>query len=115
MEAWLKVACLQVLTTSDNSLGTAKWQAPMIDRKVNTWMERHTQYVNAVPFGALAYPSGAPPGSLDPQTCFDKAMDTIAALKPTAETKKYSVAALQRLRAACSLSVAEMTTSLPEP
>jgi hypothetical protein len=51
---------------------------------------------------------------LDPQSCFNKAMDTIAALKPTAETKKYSVAELQRLRAACSLSVAEMATSLPE-
>jgi hypothetical protein len=115
LEAWLKAACMNV-TNTDESMLTAKWQAPVIDRKVNTWMERHTQYVNAVPFGALAHPPGAatPPGTLDPQSCFNKAMETIAALKPTAETKKYSVAELQRLRAACSLSVAEMATGLPE-
>jgi hypothetical protein len=75
LEAWLKAACMNA-TNMDKSMMTAKWQAPMIDRKVNTWMERHTQYVNAVPFEALAHPPGAlaPPGMLDPQTCFDKAM-----------------------------------------
>jgi hypothetical protein len=114
MEAWLKAACLQGSTTSEDSVMTAKWQAPVIDRKVNTWMERHTQYVNAVPFGALAQTPMAGSGGLDPQMCFDKVMETIAALKPTAETKKYSTAEMQRLRAACSLSVAEMANGLPD-
>ena len=114
MEAWLKVACLQTSATSDDSLMMAKWQAPVIDRKVNTWMERHTQYVNAVPFGAsnqVTVNSSA--SALDPQMCFDKAMETIAALKPTTELKKYSIAELQRLRAACFLSVVEVATGLP--
>jgi hypothetical protein len=114
MEAWLKVACLQVLTTSDNSLGTAKWQAPMIDRKVNTWMEWHTQYVNAVLFRALSQaPKTSTTLALNPQMCFDKAMEMIAALKPTTELKKYLTTKLQQLQAACSLLVAEMATGLP--
>jgi hypothetical protein len=46
--------------------------------------------------------------------CFNKAMDTIAALKPTPETTKYSSSELQRLHAACSLLVAKMTNGLPE-
>jgi hypothetical protein len=77
-------------------------------------MERHTQYVNAILFGLQASTTIAAAGSLDPQTCFDKAMDTITALKPTAETKKYSIAERQHLWATCSLSVAEMATGLPE-
>jgi hypothetical protein len=113
MEAWLKAACLQTAGTEE-SLMIAKWQAPVIDRKVNTWMERHTQYVNAVPFGDLTPTTRASAVSLDPQMCFDKAMDTIVALKPTPKAKKYSSSELQRLRAACSLSVAEMANGLPE-
>jgi hypothetical protein len=114
LEAWLKASCLRGSVNNDDSLLTANWQAPVIDRKVNTWMERHTQYVNAMPFGEqLAAPATPAAASLDPQMCFDKAMETIAALKPTAELKKYSIAESQRLRAACSLSVSEMTTCLP--
>jgi hypothetical protein len=116
LEAWFKIACLRANLLADDSMLMAKWQAPVIDRKVNTWMERHTQYVNAVPFGALAPVAAVATtgGALDPQMCFDKAMETIAALKPSAETKKYTIAELQRLRAACSLLVAEMTTDLPD-
>jgi hypothetical protein len=91
MEAWMKVACLQVSTTSNNFLMTAKWQAPVIDRKVNTWMERYTGALNQAGGGNAAA------STLDPQTCFDKAMETIAALKPTMELKKYSIAELQQL------------------
>jgi hypothetical protein len=39
MEAWMKTACLLV-ALSNNSMMMSKWQAPMIDRKVNMWMER---------------------------------------------------------------------------
>jgi regulator of sigma D len=46
--------------------------------------------------------------------CFDKAMDMIAALKPTPEAKKYSSSKLQRLRATCSLLVSEMANGLLE-
>jgi hypothetical protein len=35
MEAWLKAACLQTAGT-DDSLMTTKWQAPVINRKINT-------------------------------------------------------------------------------
>jgi hypothetical protein len=45
-------------------------------------------------------------GGLDPQECFNKALETVAALKPAAEAKTYTIAELQRLRAACSLTVA---------
>jgi hypothetical protein len=86
----------------------------MIDWKVNMWMERHMQYIHEVPFGALAPMAMAAAGALDPQMCFDKAMDTITAVKPMVETKKYSTAELQQLCAACSLLVAEMATNLPE-
>jgi hypothetical protein len=55
MEAcWLKAACLQV-----SMLLTAKWQAPMIDDKVNTWVEWHTHYINTMPFGAQTPMVGA--------------------------------------------------------
>ncbi len=71
MESWLKAACVRSVP-ADESMLTAKWQAPVIDRKVNTWMERHTQYVNAVPFGMLGTPPQQPgtSGALDPQMCF---------------------------------------------
>jgi hypothetical protein len=52
-------------------------------------------------------------GGLDPQECFNKALETVAALKPTTEAKTYTTAKLQWLRAACSLTVAEMDTVLP--
>jgi hypothetical protein len=98
MEAWMRAACIESAPHQEDYMLTAKWQASVKDRKVNTWMERHTQYVNAVPS----------------QMCFDKAMDTIATLKPSSETKKNSIAELQHLRATCSLTVAEMATNLPE-
>ena len=68
LEAWFKASCLRTDAAADESMMTAKWQAPMIDRKVHTWMERHTQYVNAVPFGMMTNPpsAGAPPRDLGP-------------------------------------------------
>jgi hypothetical protein len=65
-----------------------------------------------VPPSNMAQP-GAVPGGLDPQECFNRALETVAALKPVQEMRKYTTAELQRLRAACSLSVAEMDTLLP--
>jgi hypothetical protein len=61
----------------------------------------------------MAAAAGPMMGGLDPQECFNKALETVAALKPTTENKKYTTAELQRLRAACSLTVAEMDTCLP--
>jgi hypothetical protein len=99
----------------DDLVLTEKWQAPVISRKVNTWMQRHTQYVNVVPVRALtALAATTASTSLDPQMCFNKAMETIRALKPTAELKKYLTTKSQWLRPACSLLVAEMASSLPK-
>ena len=75
------------------------------------WMQRRTLYLNSVPATEL----GRPAASLDPQECFNKALETVAALRPPSEagvTKKYTPAKLQRLRAACSLSVPQMDTVL---
>jgi hypothetical protein len=54
--------------------------------------------------------------ALNPQECFNKALETVAALRPPSEataTKRYTPAELQRLRSACSLTVPEMATALP--
>jgi hypothetical protein len=110
LHAWLTIACTHV-TKANESILKAKWQSPHVDRRMIVWMQRHTQYVNAMPMGSQATIAGA---TLDPQECFNKALETVAALKPTLEAKKYSTAELQRLRAACSLTVAEMATNLPE-
>jgi hypothetical protein len=110
LHAWLAIACTH-LTTASESILKAKWQSPHVDRRMIVWMQRHTQYVNAMPVGSQTLHTGA---TLDPQECFNKALETVAALKPTQEAKKYSTAELQRLRAACSLTVAEMATNLPE-
>jgi hypothetical protein len=78
-----------------------------------SWMQRRTLFVNDMPAAALANNPGF---TLDPQECFNKALETVAALRPVSEaaaTKKYTPAELQRLRAACSLSVLELETSLP--
>jgi hypothetical protein len=58
-------------------------------------------------------PLGGSQGSLDPQQCFNKAMETVAALKSGPENKKYSVSELQHLREAYLLTVGKMRTSLP--
>jgi hypothetical protein len=110
IEAWLKVACTHTLTVPGESRLCARWQRPYGDRRVLQWIRRHSQYVNQMPQGVAQ--AGAPIG-LDPQECFNKALETVAALKPVQEAKKYTTAELQRIRAACSLSVAEMGTILP--
>jgi hypothetical protein len=73
-------------------------------------MQRHTRLTNALPVEGPIAVAGA---SLDPQQCFDKAMENVATLKAGPENKKYSVSKLQRLRAACSLAVGQMSTNLP--
>jgi hypothetical protein len=110
IEAWLMVACTHTTTSAGESRLTARWQRPHLNRQVLQWMQRHSQYINQIPLGMAAGPTT---GGLDPQECFNKALETVAALKPTAEAKTYTTAELQRLRAACSLTVAEMETSLP--
>jgi hypothetical protein len=51
-----------------------------------------------------------------PQECFNKTLETVAALRPILEaaaTKKYTPAELRRLWAACSLSIPEIESALP--
>jgi hypothetical protein len=112
--SWLAVACTHAPgATPAESLLRARWQNPHSDRRMIGWMQRHTRFVNAMPETGLA--GGLAP-TLDPQECFNKALETVAALRPPSDsgaTKKYTAAELQRLRAACSLSVADMETLLP--
>jgi hypothetical protein len=44
-----------------------------------SWMQHHTLYVNNMPAAALV---GSPGLVLDPQECFNKALETVAALHP---------------------------------
>jgi hypothetical protein len=112
LHAWFALACVHT-TRATESVLKAKWQSPHVDRRMIGWMQRHTQYVNAMPMGIV--PATNTGAVLDPQECFNKALETVAALRPAqGETKKYSSAELQRLRAACSLTVAEMDTQLLE-
>jgi hypothetical protein len=111
IEACLKIACTHTLTLPGESRLCAQWQRPFLDRRVLQWVKRHLQYVNQMPSGvASAITLG---GGLDLQECFNKALETVAALKPVKETKSYMTAELQQIRAACSLSVAEMGSILP--
>jgi hypothetical protein len=114
IEAWLMIACTHTVQTPGESVLCARWQRPYSDRKVLQWINRHSRYVNQMPAGTMpAAAATITTGGLDPQECFNRALETVAALKPVAESKKYSTAELQRIRAACSLSIAEMETSLP--
>jgi hypothetical protein len=108
IEAWLSVACLHEVK-KDESILKAKWQNPHADRRVLEWMLRHTRFVNSMPLMSETSLGN----TLDPQECFNKALETVAALKPTAEAKKYSDSELRRLRAAFSLSEGEMLTNMP--
>jgi hypothetical protein len=110
IEAWLMVACTHTATSPGESSLSARWQRPHLNRQVLQWMQRHSQYVNQMPMSMVVGPTM---GGLDPQECFNKALETVAALKPTAEAKTYTTAELQRLRAACSLTVADMESSMP--
>jgi hypothetical protein len=74
-------------------------------------MQRHTRLINTIPVDIPL--GGIQQGGLDPQQCFVKAMETVAALKSGLENKKYSVSELQRLHAVCLLTMGEMFTDLP--
>jgi hypothetical protein len=108
--SWLAVACTREPRSADSIL-RARWQNPHADRRMIAWMQRRTRYVNAMPDPRVSFAQ-----TLDPQECFNKALETVAALRPpsdVASTKKYTTAEMQRLRAACSLTSAEMETMLP--
>jgi hypothetical protein len=111
--SWLAIACTHDATDSGESILRAKWQSPPEERRMIAWMQRRTLYLNAVPATGLGGRAGA---TLDPQECFNKALETVAALRPPSEataTKRYTPAKMERLRAACSLSVLDMETVLP--
>ena len=72
-------------------------------------MLRHTVFVNSISLalGPLANES------LKLQEHFEKALETVAALKPAYKTRKYNNVELRCLIAPCSLTEAELVTSLP--
>jgi hypothetical protein len=109
---WLSIVCTHI-TAGAESMLKSNWQNPPAERRMISWMQRHTLYVNDMPAVALG---GNPGLTLDPQECFNKALETVAALRPisvTAATKKYTQAE-RRLRAACSLNITEMESALPD-
>jgi hypothetical protein len=78
------------------------------------WMQKRADYLNGVPAADLAGITGT---TLDQQECFNKALETVAALLPPSETtttRRYTPADMQQFRAACSLTVPEMEASLPQ-
>jgi hypothetical protein len=87
MEAWLSIACVHVAARETESILRAKWQNPHTDRRMLAWMQRHTRFVNAMPEVSRTLSTGG----LDPQMCFNKALETVAALKPAPEIKRYAV------------------------
>jgi hypothetical protein len=110
LQVWGKAACMRSASNAEGSILRARWQNPHPERKVVAWMQRHTRLTNAIP---VDLPATGNQAGLDPQQCFNKAMETVASLKTGPENKKYSVSELQRLRAACSLTAGEMSTGLP--
>jgi hypothetical protein len=110
IEAWLKIACTHTLTVPGESRLCARWQQSYSNRRVLQWIKRHLQYVNQMPQGMV---QNETPIGLNPQECFNKALDAVAALKPIQEAKTYTTAELQQIQAACSLSMAKMDTILP--
>jgi hypothetical protein len=85
IESWLSLACIHQVKKEESVL-KAKWRNPHTDRRVLEWMLRHTHFVNLMP--TMAGPMAG--NSLDPQECFNKALETVAALKPTADAKKFA-------------------------
>jgi hypothetical protein len=109
---WLAIACTRDRSDGNEVLLRAKWHSPPTERRMIAWMQRRTLYLNAIPATGFG---GGPGPTLDPQECFTKALETVAALRPLSKvtaTKRYTPAELERLRAACSLSVPEMDTTL---
>jgi hypothetical protein len=110
--SWLAMTCCHAVGDTESVL-KAKWQNPPAERRMISWMQRRTLYINDMPATAAGGNYGM---TLNPQECFNKALETVAALRPVTEpasNKKYTPAELQRLRAACSLTVPELETSLP--
>jgi hypothetical protein len=86
IEAWLLVACTHTATAPGESTLTAKWQRPHLDRTVLHWIQRHSQHVNQMSAPRMGA-AGPPVGGLDPQERFNKALKTVAALKPCQRRK----------------------------
>ena len=102
---WLRIACMKATGTED-SMVRAKYQNCHAERNVLGWMLRHSLFVNYMPL-----PPG--PQAINIMECFNKDIETVAALKPADKAKKYTYAELRCLRAQCSLIEAELMTSLP--
>ena len=63
-----------------------KWEKPHADKRLLEWMLMHTLFVNSMPMM-----SGPQVGnSLEPQECFNKTLETVEDLNPTAKKNQYS-------------------------
>ena len=70
----------------------SKWQNPHANRRLLKWMLMHTRFVDSVPMM-----SGPQVGNgLDPHECFNKTLETVAALKPISKKNQYSDSELRR-------------------
>jgi hypothetical protein len=49
---WLSIACTHLAPGTESRL-KAKWQSPPSERRMISWMQRHTLYVNNMPAAAL--------------------------------------------------------------
>jgi hypothetical protein len=89
LHAWFAISCIHATRVTESIL-KAKWQSPHVDRRMIGWMQRHTQYVNAMSMGATASTSTGP--VLDPQECFNALVQGLCRdLELIAESKLEAV------------------------
>jgi hypothetical protein len=79
---WLTIACTHE-AAGDDFILKAKWQSPPAERRMIAWMQQRTRYLNTMPVEGFA--GGGPGMTLNPQECFNKALEMVAALRPPSE------------------------------
>ena len=85
IEEWLNVACAHDVKRYEYVV-KSKWKNPHADWRVLEWMIRRTRFVNSMPLM-----SGPPADNkINPQECFNNALDTVVDLNTTSKTNKYS-------------------------
>jgi hypothetical protein len=92
--AWLGIACTKEGREEDSVL-KAKWQTPPAERRMIAWMQKRTDYLNGVPAADLARITGTGFGRdngdyPDPQECFNKALELVAALQQQRQGATFS-------------------------
>jgi len=112
LQEWTQVMCSRGVAPDESRL-SARWQPAPTDRDAQEWLQKRLQNLVRTP-AIVIQPATGPVGvALDPMLAFNSAMETVKALKPTSDSKTYSVSELQRLRASMSLTVLEMDTCMP--